>query len=296
MRLDKLVGQRFGLSRRAALDAVRKGQVDVDGQQCLEPGLEVEEAAPLVFDPNRPRIGPSARRLQVLFEDPQVLIVDKPAGLLTHPAEAGQRDTLLERAGRYLSRKHGIERPYVGIVHRLDQDTSGAILLVTSARALRPFQAIFRAHAIERTYLAVVEGVFITPTGVIDFPLVRDRGDGRPGVSRQPSVGQPAVTHYEVLETFGQYASLVACRLETGRTHQIRLHMAEIGHPIVGDRAYRPRALPKFPIPFPRQALHARSLGLVSPISGEEIRAEAPLPTDIAELTAELRSRFGGSK
>ena len=295
MRLDKLIGERFGLSRRAAQEAVRKGQVDVAGQTCLEPGQDVDDAAALNFEPNRPRRGSRTRRLQVLYEDRQILIVDKPAGLLTQPTPARERNTLLERAGRYLARKHGIVKPYIGIVHRLDQDTSGAILLVTSPRALRPFQTMFRTHAIERSYLAVVEGVFLTPSGRIDLPLVRDRGDGRRGVSREPGQGVPALTHYEVLETFGQTASLVACRLETGRTHQIRIHLAEIGHPVVGDQVYRPRASPRFPIPFARQALHARSLGLVHPRSGEEIRVEAPIPADMSELTAELRRRFGVS-
>ena len=140
--------------------------------------------------------------------------------------------------------------------------------MVTATHALKPFQKLFRIHAIERSYLAVVEGVFLTPAGRIDLPLVKDRGDGRRGVSRDSSQGIAAVTHYETLETFGQAASLVACRLETGRTHQIRIHLAEIGHPVVGDRVYRPRKLPRFPVPFPRQALHARSLGLVHPQSG----------------------------
>ncbi|MBV8127438.1 MAG: RluA family pseudouridine synthase, partial [Planctomycetaceae bacterium] len=234
MRLDKRIAQLFGLSRRAAQQAVRQGQVDVNGQPCLEPALEVEPQAQLVYDANRPRAGTTARRLHVLYEDPQILIVNKPARVLTQPTPARERDTLLERAGRYLARKHGHKRPYVGIVHRLDQDTTGVILMVANARALRPFQAMFRAHAVERRYLGVVEGVFLAAPGRIDMPLVGDRGDGRRGVSRDPSLGVPAVTHFKVLETFGQTASMVECRLETGRTHQIRIHLAEIGHPVVG--------------------------------------------------------------
>jgi 23S rRNA pseudouridine1911/1915/1917 synthase len=292
MRLDKLIAERFGLSRRAAQEAVRRGQVDVAGRQCLEPGWEIDERSALAFDPNRPRLA-STPHLRVLHEERQILIVDKPAGLLTHPSEAGQRDTLLELVSRYLVRKRKITKPYVGIVHRLDKDTSGAILLVTEQQALRPFQALFRAHAIERTYLAVVEGVFVTASGRIDLPLVRDRGDGRRGVARRPSEGDSAVTHYEVLETFGQSASLVACRLETGRTHQIRIHLAEIGRPLVGEPVYRPRSLPRSPISFPRQALHAQSLGLIHPLTRKPVRVEAPLPADLSELLADLRSRFG---
>jgi 23S rRNA pseudouridine1911/1915/1917 synthase len=294
MRLDKLIAQRFGLSRRSAQEAVRKGQVDVAGRQCLEPGQEVEDESALVFNPNRPRLE-STPRLKVLYEERQFLVIDKPAGLLTHPSVAGQRDTLLELASRYLARKRKNTRPYVGIVHRLDKDTSGALLLVTAPQALRPFQALFRTHAIERTYLAVVEGVFITPAGRIDLRLVRDRGDGRPGIARQPSRGVSAVTNYEVQETFGQTASLISCRLETGRTHQIRIHLAEIGHPVLGDPVYRPKGLPAFPIPFARQALHAQALGLVHPITGQVIQVEAPLPADLVNLTTALRRRFGSS-
>jgi len=293
MRLDKRIAELFGLSRRAAQEAVRQGQVDVNGRSCLEPGLEVEPEAEPIYNPNRPRAGTAVRRLDVLYEDAQILIVNKPARLLTQPTPARERDTLVERAGRYLARKHGTKRPYVGIVHRLDQDTTGVILLVITARALRPFQAMFRTHAIERSYLGVVEGVFLTSAGRIDLPLVADRGDGRRGVTRDPSRGAPAVTFFEVLKTFGQAASLVECRLETGRTHQIRIHLAEIGHPVVGDPVYRPRTEPRFPVPFGRQALHAQSLRFVHPISNEEIRVEAPLPADLTGLVGELRHRFG---
>jgi 23S rRNA pseudouridine1911/1915/1917 synthase len=245
------------------------------------------------FEPNRPRIESTTRKVDVIYEDRHILIVNKPHGLLTQPTSDRERDTLLERAGRYLMRRRGFEQPYVGIVHRLDKDTTGVILLVVAAAALRPFQALFREHRIERSYLAVVEGVFLTGSGLIDLPLVPDRGDGRRGVARQGQPGVPAVTHYEVVESFGREASLVACRLETGRTHQIRIHLAEIGHPVVGDLVYRPRALPGFPVPFGRQALHAQALGFVHPASSQAIRVEAPLPPDLAELVEELRHRFG---
>jgi 23S rRNA pseudouridine1911/1915/1917 synthase len=293
MRLDKRIAEQVGLSRRAALAAVRQGQVDVNGQCCLEPALDVLPQAQVVYHANRPCAGTTARRLHVLYEDQQILIVNKPARLLTQPTPARERDTLLERAGRYLARKHQQKRPYVGVVHRLDQDTTGAILVVTSARALRPFQAMFRAHAIERTYVAVVEGVPLPSSGRIDRPLVRDRGDGRRGVSRDPSLGVPAVTRFQVLETFGQTASVVECRLETGRTHQIRVHLAEIGHPIIGDPVYRPRTRPGFPVAFHRQALHAQRLNFVHPVTHESIDVLAPLPADMTELAAELRDRFG---
>jgi 23S rRNA pseudouridine1911/1915/1917 synthase len=288
MRLGKLVAIRFGLSRRAGLEAVRRGRIDVGGQVCLDPGREIAPADELSYNPGRPRPDRAARRLDVLYQDPTILVVDKPAGVLTQPSPARERNSLLERASRYLARKHGHKRPYIGIVHRLDRDTSGAILLVTASPALRPFQAVFRAHDVQRRYLAVVEGVVATDSGSIDLTLVKDRGDGRRGVAQGPSRGIPAVTHFEVLERFGRTASLLSCRLETGRTHQIRIHLAEIGHPVVGDPVYRPRSRPRFPLPFPRQALHAIALGFVHPLTGAAIQVEAPLPADLEGLIAKL--------
>jgi 23S rRNA pseudouridine1911/1915/1917 synthase len=291
MRLDRLVAERFGLSRRGARDAVRRGQVDVSGQTCKEPGREIEPQARVEYIPHRPRPDVPARRLRVLHEDRHILIVDKPPGLLTQPGPDRERDTLLERASRYLAKTRGMSRPYIGIVHRIDKDTSGAILLVCSPNALRPFQALFRNHAIERRYLAVVEGTIEPAVGTIDMPLVADRGDGRRGPSRGGREGVRAITHYEVIETFGATASLVACRLETGRTHQIRIHLAEIGHPLIGEPVYRSRLAPPLAVRLGRQALHAQSLGFVDPITGQEVSASAPLPADMAELIAGLRSR-----
>jgi 23S rRNA pseudouridine1911/1915/1917 synthase len=290
MRLDKRVSELFGLSRRRAQEAVRRGQVDVAGQTCVEPGCEVEPDVPLAYCPGRPRPETAARRLRVLYEDRHILVVDKPAGVLTQPTPERERDTLLERAGRYLARTRGLATPYVGIVHRIDQNTSGVVLLVCSLKAFRPFQALFRTHAIERLYVAVVEGAVAPARGTIDLPLVADRGDGRRGAARSPGRGVSAVTHYEVIESFGGKATQLACRLETGRTHQIRIHLAEIGHPVLGDPIYRSRIRYSFPVPFARQALHAQALGFIHPMTGQGLRVEAPLPSDMSNLIAVLRS------
>jgi 23S rRNA pseudouridine1911/1915/1917 synthase len=291
MRLDKRVADQFGLSRRGALEAVRRGQIDVCGQTCLEPGREIEPDMSLAYNPSRPRPETAARRLKVLYEDPYILIVDKAAGVLTQPTPHRERDTLLERAGRYLTRTRKAASPFVGIVHRIDKSTSGVILLVCSPKALRPFQGMFRTHAIERSYLAVVEGSVRPPRGTFDWSLVEDRGDGRRGVARHHDQGLTAITHYEEIEQFGGTASLLACRLETGRTHQIRIHLAEAGHPIVGDLVYRSKTGAPFPVAFPRQALHAQALGFVHPMTGQALRIEAPLPSDLNELIAALRDR-----
>ena len=292
IRLDKLVAERFGLSRRAAQEAVRNGRVDLDGERCDESGREVAPDAVLEFHPNRPRLRKVAGRLRILHEDPHVLIVDKPAGVLTMPTPDRESDTLLERAGRYLTFRHG-PRPFVGIVHRLDKDTSGALALARTPEAVRAFQALFKAHDIERQYLAVVEGEVRRPEGTVSLPLVTDRGDLRRGVARMPGEGRPAVTHYRVVERFAGVATLLSCWLETGRTHQIRIHMAEIGHPVLGDKVYRPRSQPKCKARADRQALHAQTLGFVHPITGETVRVEAGPPEDLTALIFDLRNRYG---
>ncbi len=291
LRLDQRVAQQFGLSRRSAVNAVERGQVDVAGELCRDPAREVSEAEDVALERSRPRPETVNRKLRVLHEDGEILIIDKPAGLLTQPTTLREPDTLLERAGQYLRRVRGRERPYVGIVHRLDQWTSGVILVVTRPSALRPFQAIFREHAVERLYLAIVEGRVAPPAGAIDLRLVADRGDGRRGIARRPGEGVPAVTHYETIDAYGGLATRLACRLETGRTHQIRIHLAEIGHPVVGEPVYRPRHIPPFPIPFDRQALHAQALGFDHPRTGQPLRVEAPLPEDLQKLVGLLEHR-----
>ena len=294
MRLDQWVANRFGLSRRGAREAVRRGQVDVAGQICLEPGREIDSETPLSYHPNRPRPEISLRRLRVLYEDEHILIVDKPAGVLTQPTDERERDTLLERAGRYLMRSRGVKRPYTGIVHRIDRDTSGVVLLVCSPSALRPFQSLFRAHSIERSYVAVAEGEIAPARGTISRPLIADRGDGRRGTARRAGEGSRAITHYDSIERFGGVATRLLCRLETGRTHQIRIHLAEAGHPLIGERVYRSKTRPPFPVPFSRQALHAQTLDFLHPITGKALHVEAPLPEDLANLIAGLRDRYGG--
>jgi 23S rRNA pseudouridine1911/1915/1917 synthase len=219
-------------------------------------------------------------------------VVDKPAGLATLPSAAHEPDTLRSRAERYLAIRHG-GRPEVGIIHRLDTDTSGALAFARTAEALAAFQALFRAHDVERRYLAVVEGVPARAEFTIDLPLVTDAGTVRRRVARLPGEGRPAVTHARVVERFGPVASLLSCRLETGRTHQIRLHLAALGHPVLGDAVYRPRFQPRSKARFHRQALHAQTLGFVHPFTGEVVHVEAPIPPDLEGLLTELRNRFG---
>jgi 23S rRNA pseudouridine1911/1915/1917 synthase len=287
VRLDQAVAQRFGLSRRAARDAVRAGRVEVAGAVCDEPGLEVPEGSKVEFHPNRPARASVRTRLAVLAEDPLFLIVDKPAGLLTVQTAEHEEDTLFARALAYLHHRYR-KRAWVGVVHRLDKETSGALVFARTREALRALQEQFREHSIEREYLALVEGAVVKP-GVFDAPLVADRGDRRRGVARPGERGKHAVTRYRPVEAFDR-ATLVSVNLETGRTHQVRVHFSASGHPVIGDAVYRRREGPGL-IPVRRQMLHARVLGFEHPGSGQAVRAVAPLPADFEEALRLLRRR-----
>lgn len=294
-RLDKLVAERFGLSRSAAQEAIRTGRVDLDGTRCDEPGRLVPPDAALHFDPNRPK----ARRvvgvpLKVLFEDAHALVVDKPPGVLTLPTALHEPDTLHTRVGKYLALRHGGSTPYVGVVHRLDRETSGALLFTKSPRALAAFQDLFRRHAIERQYLAVVEGAVAREQGTIDRAIVVNPDHPRHRVARADDADAlDSVTHYRVVERFGDVATSLAVWLETGRSHQIRVHLASIGHPVVGDARYRPPSRPRSKARFDRQALHAQVLGFTHPLTGRDVRVDAEPPADLRALLRDLRMRYG---
>ena len=243
MRLDLAVSQKFGLSRRTAREAVRSGKVDVDGTPADEPGREVALGVRLDFRPDRPRRRRVRTRLSVLHEDRDVLIVDKPAGLLTVPTEAREKDTLWARALQYLQLRYG-GRPYAGIVHRLDKDTSGAVVFARSRDALHALQDRFRTHAIDREYVALVAG---SPPerGIFDADLVREPGLRR-SVARPGQTGRSAETHYRTLERFPG-AALVSIQPRTGRTHQIRVHFPRPDIPFSATRCTAPER-PKTPL------------------------------------------------
>ena len=266
--------------------AVLEGQVTAGGVVVDDPGTLVEPGEELVWDPNgrvRRRVDTS---LDVLFEDDDALAVFKPAGLLTHPTEAKEKDTLLARASAWMARRRK-GRPYVSVVHRLDKGTSGVLVFALSRRGLVSLQAQLRAHEMDRRYLAVVEGNLAADAGVFRQDLVEDRGDRRRGVARPGEKGLSAVTEWTVVERFG-VATLVEARLKTGRTHQVRVHFSAAGYPLVGDPVYRDPRRDPFPVPFDRQALHAARLGWSSP-EGTKILVEAPAPSDFQTLLRALR-------
>jgi 23S rRNA pseudouridine1911/1915/1917 synthase len=308
MRLDLAVSRAFGLSRRAARDAVRAGRVDVEGTVEDEPGRLVAESTKLAFHPSRPARYRVRSRVSVLAEDADFLIVDKPAGLLSVPTAEHEKDTLLARSLDYLHHRFG-RRPTAFVVHRLDKDTSGALVFARNRSALHFLQDLFRRHAIEREYLAIVEGR-LPESGSYTADLVRDGGDLRRGVARPGQRGERAVTRYRAIERFDG-ATLVSVELETGRTHQIRVHFAAAGHPVLGDRVYggrsrgsRARASQRSAASpsstggrewkgpqAPRQMLHARRLGFAHPRTGERVRAESPLPEDFVGVLENLRKK-----
>jgi len=223
--------------------------------------------------------------LEVVFEDEHMIVLNKPAGVVVHPAAGHASGTLvnalLHHSRGSLSGIGGVERP--GIVHRLDKDTSGLMVVAKNDAAHQALSAQFADRSLSRTYLAVVWGMPIPPTGRIEAPIGRDpKNRQRMAVNER---GKAAATRYEVLTAL-KGAVLVRCNLETGRTHQVRVHMAHLGHPLVGDPVYGGRR--KAPFGFARQALHAAGLKLIHPESGEKMEFSAALPSDMLELIEAL--------
>jgi 23S rRNA pseudouridine1911/1915/1917 synthase len=286
VRLDLLLIRRHPeLSRRKARDVVEKGQVDVDGRTVCAAGADVDAGARVSWEPNRkarPRVRPP---LPLLYADDALLIVDKPAGLLAVPSAAGAReDTVAARIGDYVSRLRP-RLPYVGVVHRLDRDTSGALALALEPRTRDALRALFRAHLVERRYLALVAGAPAQAQGTIEVPIRDAYIAGRRGVARREEPQKPARTRYSVRERF-RAASLLEIELDTGRQHQIRIHLAHVGAPVLGDLVYgRPCA----GIAAPRHMLHAEVLGFTHPVSGAALRVTSPLPADFTRVLDELR-------
>jgi 23S rRNA pseudouridine1911/1915/1917 synthase len=231
----------------------------------------------------------------IVFEDANVVVLDKPAGISSVPWAHRERDTALDLV-RELWKRNGLETANevaLHVVHRIDKNTSGLILFCKSKAAEKAFAALFRTHAIERLYRCVVHGRPLE--GRIESRFVGDRGDGLRGSARKkhgPRAGKTAVTHVHVIESW-KGASLCEVRLETGKTHQIRIHLAESGHPLVGERVYIRDFLRDghTPIECDRLLLHAATLGFAHPFGGKQISLESPLPPDFTRAMEQLRHR-----
>lgn len=294
-RLDRYLAEQLpDLSRSRIQKLIEQGQVWLNEQVCtskkasVQAGdrihLEIPEAEPLALQAEE-------IPLDILYEDEQLLILNKPIGLVVHPAPGHAEGTLvnalLAHCGDQLAGIGGVQRP--GIVHRLDKDTSGAIAIAKTDRAHQQLQAQFKTKTARREYLAVVYGAPATATGTIDAPIGRHPVDRKKmAVVPEERGGRRAVTHWQVEERLGNF-TLIRFQLETGRTHQIRVHSAHIGHPVVGDPVYG--AGRSIGVNLTGQALHAWKLRLQHPISGEWIEVVAPLPQEMIKLLEILRRR-----
>jgi 23S rRNA pseudouridine1911/1915/1917 synthase len=305
-RLDKFLASRWPELSRARLKGLieaeevsRDGAVITDGSSRVKPGQSYAVHLP---EPRPAAPAPEALPLDVLFEDEHLLVLDKPAGLVVHPAPGHAHGTLvnalLGHCVASLSGIGGVQRP--GIVHRLDKEVSGLMVVAKHDRAHIGLAAQFSVHRIERAYTAIVWGVPPRPEGTIDRPIGR-----HPRERKRMAVvaaGKRAVTHYRMLEAFGTLAARLEVALATGRTHQIRVHLGVLGLGIVGDRVYRPRrrpepgpALRSFVAGFGRIALHAHRLGFEHPVTGERHRFERPPPPCFARLCELLRAEVARS-
>jgi 23S rRNA pseudouridine1911/1915/1917 synthase len=302
-RLDRaLAAARPELSRSRIKALIEQGHLKLGGGTIKEPSQRVKPGQLFVLEippatPAEPEGQPID--LDIVYEDDDLIVIDKPAGMVVHPAPGNPDNTLVNaliaHCGDSLSGIGGEKRP--GIVHRIDKDTSGLIVAAKNDAAHKALSADFAAHNIERAYLCLVWGVPSPSAGAITGNIGRHPVD-RKRMAVVTRGGKPAITHYQVLKVFGLGASLVECRLETGRTHQIRVHMAKLGHPLIGDPVYgkptaarRGRLSPearKAAEAFPRQALHAALLGFDHPRSGQHLRWESESPKDLRQLEAIL--------
>lgn len=293
-RLDKVLADCTDLSRERVKALIQDGKVWIDGRPASSGSGKVQVNSSFLIHlppPEDPQAIPQDIPITVVYEDEHLVVVDKPAGMVVHPA-AGNPDgtlvnALLHHCAGQLSGIGGVARP--GIVHRIDKDTSGLLVVAKSDAAHEGLARQFADHTLERAYLAVCNGHPQPPAGTISARLGRSDAD-RKKMAVLPdssSRGKHAVTHYRTLQRL-DHCALVECRLETGRTHQVRVHLASIGHALVGDPVYgrTPAALRPLlkELGFHRQALHAAVLGFIHPVTGERLRFESALPADMREL------------
>jgi 23S rRNA pseudouridine1911/1915/1917 synthase len=263
----------------------RTGKIFVDGAVRLDPTQLVPAGAELELRQNAPRATrtPSLPRSAVLYVDAQVVVANKPAGISTVPYDENERGTLDQLLMETLSERG--RRAPLGIVHRIDKETSGVVVFARTTAAKLALKNQFRFHTVGRRYVAIAHGV--VRSGTIQSRLVQDRGDGRRGSTENEELGREAVTHVTSLEAL-RGATLLECRLETGRTHQIRIHLSERGHPLLGERVYS-KSYRGDLIPAPRVMLHARELSFEHPSTGQRLSFDQPVPEDMQAVLAGLR-------
>jgi len=289
-RIDKVLSSYFtDMSRSRIAALIRDGKVNVDSSVITKPGYQVEADKKITMEipPDEElKIEPEDLNLSILYEDDDILIVDKPKDMVVHPSAGHFNGTLvnglLYHCKGNLSGINGVLRP--GIVHRIDKDTTGSLIVCKTERAHNKIADMLKEHSIEREYRAIVKGYLKDEEGTIDAPIGRDERN-RLKMAINHKNGKSAVTHYRVIEKLRGY-TYIACRLETGRTHQIRVHMASIGHPVLGDETY---GGVDTKIKTSGQCLHAYSLRFPHPVTGEIVDIKAPIPQYFEKLLADLR-------
>ena len=295
-RLDRYLSQELSdLSRARIQQLIQQGCVQVNDTVCTSKKINLKTGDRIILE--IPAIQPLALiaediPLDILYEDDELIILNKPAGLVVHPAPGHPDGTLVNALLAHcpnLPGIGGVQRP--GIVHRLDKDTTGAIVIAKTDRAYQHLQAQIQAKTARREYLGLIYGVPKMETGSINLPIGRNSQDRKKmDIVPVEEGGRAAITHWQVKERFGNY-TLMHFQLETGRTHQIRVHSAKIGHPIVGDPIYS--SAHSVGVNLPGQALHAWKLQLQHPVSGDLVEVTAPLPRSLTTLLEVLRRRSG---
>ncbi|MCW2363341.1 23S rRNA pseudouridine1911/1915/1917 synthase [Sphingobium xanthum] len=297
MRLDRALASVLpALSRERVKALILAGQVTgPDGRPAADPAYKVK--ADMAFAVEIPEATPAEAQPQAIdlviaHEDAHLIVVDKPAGMVVHPA-AGNPDgtlvnALLHHCAGQLSGIGGVARP--GIVHRIDKDTSGLLVVAKTDQAHEGLARQFKDHSIDRRYLAIVQGRPTPPSGTVNQWIGRSDADRKKMAVQREGRGKHAITHYRTLERLDR-AALIECRLETGRTHQVRVHMAHLGHPLLGDPVYARGGIHKAllaELGFHRQALHAARLGFIHPVTSQPLSFESPITDDMQQLFSHL--------
>jgi len=308
IRLDKFLGAAFAeISRARFQKLIADGHVSVEGETVDDAGLKLKPGQDVVVEV--PEAAPAEPRgeaidLDIIYEDKDLIVINKPAGLVVHPGAGNETGTLVNaliaHCGESLSGIGGVKRP--GIVHRIDKETSGLLVVAKNDKAHQSLSEQFAAHGrdgrMEREYLALVWGQLERRAGTVHTGIGRSSANRQKMAVSKSADAREAITHYEVVAAYAA-ASLIRCKLETGRTHQIRVHMAHLGHPLLGDTAYGSGfAASKSKLPLKAQgdlshlrgqALHAAVLGFDHPRTGKHLRFEAPLPEPMARLLASIK-------